>query len=313
MNSSPKQPTFDEGYDNLIAFLVIIGALSFILTQSFPKKSTSSSKIASAPVPTKTVSAKKTKRFYKKKSTSSNFYKEQQAARKLKEDGLRKWTDQLEEEQVRNTPFSVPKNTAPVVASAVAAKQLSEKDTTTALPLAPRKLAKEEKVTPPVGTTVVQEESVFIDTNVKKKEEAIPKPSKVVPTPTPPAPSKKEPPVKAPTKAAPIVESYETVSPKIATKSVVEEKSTLTSKETTTKNAKGEEVSCVIMIAALKDRANIDRLIQSLKKENYEVYNKISGKHRTIGVRTACDPSVHQPVLREIKKKYTKSAFFMKR
>ena len=67
------------------------------------------------------------------------------------------------------------------------------------------------------------------------------------------------------------------------------------------------------MIAALQDQENINRLTQSLEQAQYEVYNKISGKYRTIGVRTSCDPSIHQPTLKKIRQNYSKSAYFMKR
>ncbi len=309
MNSSPKSTTSDEGYDHLIAFLVIIGALSFILTQSFPKKS-SSPAIASA-TPVAAIPKKKSKKVYKP-SKSSEYYQKKQAINKYRADGLRNWTDQLEEQQIHNTPFRVPKTKeiVPVIAGTAATNQLVAKDTTATLPLTSRNLAKEEKIVPPTGTTVIKEEPIFIDTNTKKKEVATPKPSKVAPTPTTKSPPKEAlPTIQEPVKEEPKVESYEASSPKINIKSAASEKSALTS----TISKKEEEVSCVIMIAALKDRGNIDRLIQSLEKEKYEVYNKISGKHRTIGIRTSCDPAVHQPVLREIKKKYTKSAFFMKR
>lgn len=314
MESFPNRNTTDEGYDNLIAFLVIIAALSFILTQSFPKKSTTSS----APIATTTVPAKKTKKVYKKKTKPSNYYKAKQEERNYKEEALRDWTDQLEAEQVRNTSFRVPKQATALVAGTVATSQLAEKNTTSP-PIAPRQITKEEKTAPSAGTTVIKEEPIFIDTNIKKKEVAKPTPSTVAPTPTIPIRSEETPTIdesiKDASKAEPIVESYKTVSPKISTKSVDEEKAALNSKNTNTtvQSIKKGEASCVIMIAALKDRANIDRLIQSLKKENYEVYNKISGKYRTVGVRTSCDAAIHKPFLREIKKKYSESAFFMKR
>ena len=309
MESLPNTNTTDEGYDNLIAFLVIMAALAFILTQSFPKKSTTS---RTTPIATNPVPAKKSKKVYEKKTKLSNYYKEKQAERKYREDALRKWTDQLEEEQVRNTSFRIPTQTTAVVAGAVTTDQLSKQDTTT-IAIAPQNSAKEEKIEPPIGTTLIKEESIFIDTNVKKKEAA--KPSKVVPTPALPTEPTIEEPEEKVSEAAPIVESYETVSPKIATKSIAEDNSALTSQQTTTitQSKEEEEASCVIMIAALKDQANINRLIQSLKKENYEVYNKISGKYRTVGVRTSCDPAIHKPFLREIKKKFSESAFFMKR
>jgi len=310
MESNPNHNSTDDSYDYLIAFLVVIGALAFIISESFPSAPTKKN----IPIAATPIKSKKPTFSTKKKKTTATYYEKKQAERRLEEEGLRKWTDQLEQQQVRNTPYRIPKEAAPVAAAVLPAVAAEKNTLTTATKITPsqKKVVVEEPLT---GTTVVKEKPLFIDTDIKSKETApasnnltstaITKKEAVKPNPTkdnPPAPTRAE-----------KVPNYENQSPKI----VVDEAPPKAYNNLTAKspapNKAADGPSCIIMIAALKDKANINRLIKSLKKEDYEVYNKISGKYRAVGVRTSCDPAINKPVLREIKKKYAESAFLMKR
>jgi len=311
MESNPNSA--DDSYDYLIAFLVVIGALAFIISESFPSSQTSSKK--NIPIAATQIKSKKPA-FSVKKKTTVTYYQKKQAEKRLEEEGLRKWTEQLEQQKVRNTPYRIPRETAPMAAAALPTVATAQKDTlttTTKITSTPKKAIEEEPLT---GTTVVKEKPIFIDTDTKSQEKVNAESNNLTATANTQKESPKPEPPKA-TSPAPSrtekVPNYENQSPKIVVDEVKPKAyNNLTTKSPApTKEADGP--SCVIMIAALKDKANINRLIQSLKKEEYEVYNKISGKYRTVGVRTSCDPAINKPVLREIKKKYSDSAFLLKR
>lgn len=304
MESLPNRNSIDDSYDYLIAFLVILGALAFIVSQSFSTPTTPQSKVATT---TTASNSQKKPKYTRKKEEETSYYETMQAKRKFEEKALRKWTDDLEEKQIHNTAYHLPKETVPAVASAVPATIV---ETTTAEPKSsPQKVLEEA---PPTGATIVKEKSVFIDTDNNKKAKQT---NKVSPATS--SSNNQETKNNTTTIATkPIeekVKTYENTTPRInLDQKKTPETNTLVPKSPIQKKAISTP-SCVIMIAALKDKKNIDNLLQSLKKEKYEIYNKISGKHRTIGIRTSCDPSIHRSTLRKIKKKYSETAFLLKR
>lgn len=318
--------TKDQAFDHLIAFLVILGAIAFILQQSFSDNT--SNKLVQ--VPTKQELPPAITSSSTKEKQPLSYYEQRQAKRDFEERSIEEWTDGLEEQEINNTSFQIPKKSKNLVTPIAAATTPLVTKIERALGKTPRNFSDATllKESPP------KDKQVFIATDIAegasmpnaaqegleaakaKQLEAKKQIKKKVNKPI-----VKE---KSPTNIAPKrqvvpkekrVASYEATTLAIAPKKEefvekgISTKKSAKKKKTTKKVAKK---SCAVMVAALQDAENIKRLVKSLKSDNYTIYNRRSGKYRAIGVRTSCTPSTYQPILQKIQKEYTADAWLKK-
>jgi len=259
----------------------------------------------------------------KKEFQSITYAEQQQAEKDFAEDAVQNWTNELEQQGIKNTSYQTPLKKAALIAPIAA----------TTAPLINSKPEEIKKVpVQPPNTIVVEEKTkdsiaspskdkpVFIDTDLPRNKLTDTAASKIKQEASNIKQSIKE--VKksaAQEKSASTeqqVATYETLTPAITPNKEKYTEKGITAKAPSKSKKKGKKTtkktakkSCTIIVAALQDAANIKRLIKSLESDNYKIYNKRSGKYRAIGVQTSCNPSINQPLLQTIKKNYAADAW----
>jgi len=335
MNPLDKHNTTkDDTSDHLIAFLVILGAIGFILQQSF--SSNTSDILGKHPLSNQVEKSvpPATSYTHTEQHHLTTDAERQQAEKEFADAAVQNWTDDLEQQGRQDTPL--PRKKAALVASAAA--------TATPLVSKPKEFSKtptqqlsstivvEEKIKAPIATPKKDKE-VFIDTNLPATKIAD-KPISTKKTTTTEIKEKlatdkpnttntkvselKE---KLASKKEQVVTNYEATSPAITpNKEQFQEKGSTAKAPSQPKKEvkksikkKAAKESCVIIVATLQDAENIKRLVQTLQSDNYQIYNRRSGKNRSIGIKTSCNPSVYQPLLQTIQKKYAPDAWLKRR
>lgn len=324
MNSfNEHNSTKDDTADHLIAFLVIIGAIAFILQQSLSSNPSSLGKQSfnkHAEITPKSPST------YHEVYPSTTYAEQRQAEKEFAENAVEDWTNKLEEQGIRNTTYRIPTRNAALITPVAAATPLVNKPKTIQKNT-PNKLASTiivEEKTQDTLPTLSKDQPVFIDTAIptSKEQNIATKPASTIKqgfvnkqanSASPETHTTQE---QSIIKKAPVA-SYEAVSPVIAPskeqfveKGITKKKATTPKKRSkkTTKKSVSKQ-SCAIVIAALQDVDNIKRLVKSLQADSYPIYNKRSGKYRAIGIKTSCNPSVYEPLLKKVQKNYAPDAW----
>jgi len=325
--------TKDDTSDHLIAFLVLLGAIGFIFQQSFSSNTSDilgkhllTNQVETPVLPT-------TSYTHNEQHHLTTDAERQQAEKEFYNAAQNRIADP-EQQGRQDTPYKTPREKAALVDSA--------STTTTPLISRPKKIQKtptqqlsstrivEEKIKEPIATSKKSKE-VFINTDsppakIADKPVSIKKPATTeikenlaIAQPNTANTKISNLQEKVASKKEQAVTNYEATSPAITpSKEQFQEKGEGIAakkpskpkkkvKKSTTKKVAKE--SCAIIVATLQDVDNIKRLVQSLKSDNYQIYNRRSGKNRAVGIKTSCNPSVHQPLLQTIQRKYAPDAW----